>query len=337
MTTPRARAWRITLRLLFAAFLIGVAVLLYRQARTLDWAEIGAAIVSSDPLTLSAAMLLSATSYLSYASFDLIGRRYVGHSVPVLRVLAIGATSYAFNLNIGALVGSAGFRLRLYSRSGVGPADIARIIALAISGNWSGYVLLAGLLLATRQVDLPPDWARGSNLLQGLGVTMLVVICAYPLVCAFSATRRWTFRGHAIELPSLQIALMQIGNSLINWFAIATTLWVLLPSVAYPQVLAAVLLSAVAGALAHIPAGIGVMEAVFVMLLSDRLPTSQIVAALLTYRAVYYLLPLLLAIALYFLLEHRARRTDASPADGSPQTKNKCPGSHRGPCHPDEG
>jgi uncharacterized membrane protein YbhN (UPF0104 family) len=42
---------------------------------------------------------------------------------PVARgtVMQVSFTSYAFNLNLGSLVGGIGFRYRLYSRAGLGP------------------------------------------------------------------------------------------------------------------------------------------------------------------------------------------------------------------------
>ena len=59
--------------------------------------------------------------------------------------------------------------------------------------------------------------------------------------------------------------------------------------------------------MAHIPAGIGVLEAVFVAMLGHAVPPTQVIAALLAYRALYYLGPLLVAIALYLGIEFRGR------------------------------
>jgi uncharacterized membrane protein YbhN (UPF0104 family) len=86
----------------------------------------------------------------------------------------------------------------------------------------------------------------------------------------------------------------------------ATILFVLLDrELAWPLVLATLLLSAVASAMVHIPAGIGVLEAVFVAVLGTLAPEPRLLAALLAYRAVYYLLPLLLALAFYAAFEAR--------------------------------
>ena len=86
--------------------------------------------------------------------------------------------------------------------------------------------------------------------------------------------------------------------------------------VAYHEVLGALLAAAVAGVITHVPAGLGVLEAVFVALLVGQVPKEQLLAVLLIYRALYYLAPLIVATLMYVLLEARlkkARRGDAAP------------------------
>ncbi|MEO7937989.1 MAG: UPF0104 family protein, partial [Burkholderiaceae bacterium] len=70
--------------------------------------------------------------------------------------------------------------------------------------------------------------------------------------------------------------------------------------------------AAIAGVVIHVPAGLGVIEAVFVALLVSRMPQSEILAAMLTYRALYYLGPLLLALVGYGIFEWRLRRVPAA-------------------------
>jgi hypothetical protein len=67
----------------------------------------------------------------------------------------------------------------------------------------------------------------------------------------------------------------------------------------------------VAGALTHVPAGLGVLEGVYVAALHGRLPASEILAAVLAYRAVHHILPLCLALPAYGLDEVLARRQPA--------------------------
>jgi uncharacterized membrane protein YbhN (UPF0104 family) len=64
-----------------------------------------------------------------------------------------------------------------------------------------------------------------------------------------------------------------------------------------------------------VPAGLGVLEAVFVALLSHVVPVPKLLAALLAWRAIYYLAPLAAATVVYAVVEARARR-DARRAGG---------------------
>jgi hypothetical protein len=58
---------------------------------------------------------------------------------------------------------------------------------------------------------------------------------------------------------------------------------------------------------AHVPAGLGVFEFVFVALLSHVMSESRLIGALLGYRAVYYILPLIIASLLYLWMEVHAK------------------------------
>jgi uncharacterized membrane protein YbhN (UPF0104 family) len=76
-------------------------------------------------------------------------------------------------------------------------------------------------------------------------------------------------------------------------------------NIAYIPVLGTLLVSAIAGAIAHIPGGIGVTESVFVTFFSSSMPHTDILGAMFVYRAMYYLGPLVLAGVCYLLLETR--------------------------------
>jgi glycosyltransferase 2 family protein len=102
------------------------------------------------------------------------------------------------------------------------------------------------------------------------------------------------------------MALAQIAISTLNWLLIAAIVFLLLEgALPYPTVLATLLIAAVAGVLTHVPAGLGVLEAVFVTLLSSQLPAAEILAGLLAYRGIYYLAPLAIATACYLAFEAR--------------------------------
>ena len=61
--------------------------------------------------SLLPAALLAAASYAVYSCYDLLSRHYTGHDLPTRRVICTTFISYAFNLNLGSLVGGLGFPL----------------------------------------------------------------------------------------------------------------------------------------------------------------------------------------------------------------------------------
>jgi uncharacterized membrane protein YbhN (UPF0104 family) len=295
------------------AFLLAVATLISSEARKVEWSLVFATIRGLPGTTLLAALGLAAASHALYSTFDLLGRRYTGHRLPARTVIAVTFISYAFNLNFGTLVGGAGARLRLYLQLGLGLDPTARVLTLSMLTNWIGYPLLAGIVLLLQPIPLPLGWLRAANVHWVLGATLVLVPVAYLLACGFLRARVLQFRGHRLKLPSLRMAVLQVGLSTLNWSVMAALIWTLLGGrVDYAAVLCALLAAAVAGVLSHVPAGIGVLEAVFVALLGDQVPKETLIATLLAYRAVYYLLPLAVAAALYFAFELRLRRTKAT-------------------------
>lgn len=313
LSSPRS-GWRALVRQRWFApavallFLALVGWLIADHVREIDWGEVRAALAAYRASTLAAAAALVLASHLTYASYELIGRRYLGHALSTGRVLGVGFVSYAFNLNLGSLVGGVGFRLRLYSKLGLDAAQIGRLIALSLVTNWSGWLLLAGATFALRQIALPPSFPLPAGLLQALGIAMLALPLAYAAACFFARRREWSWRGHHFALPSGRLALAQIGASSLNWALIGAVVWQLMPrELGFGTVLATQLSAAVVAVPTHVPGGLGVLEAVYVAMLGARVPTATLLAALLAFRALYYVLPLAAA-ALHLALELGARR-----------------------------
>ena len=312
------RGWPRLKRVLVGALFLAVAGLLVRYAREVDWPAVAAVVRGYAGHTLLLAGALAAASYALYCCYDLIGRHQVGHRLPAPPVLATAFVSYAFNLNLGALVGGVALRYRLYSRLGLAVQTITQVLALSMLTNWLGYLALAGATFIAFPLALPEHWSLGGTSLRPLGLLLLATAAAYLLVCFGVGRRVWRWRGHQFRLPSGGMALVQLALSVANWMCIAGVVTVLLGGrVGYPSVLGVLLIAAVAGVLTHVPAGLGVLEAVFIALLSHRVAQAELLGALLAYRAIYYLAPLALALGVYLSLEARAKRAAASwAADG---------------------
>ena len=283
-----------------------VAWLLYAQAREIHWDEVGASLTAIPLRNLVLAIALAMLGHGIYACYDLLSRRYVGFDLGTARVMVTTFVSYAFNLNLGALVGGLGFRYRLYSRQGLDDGQITRTIAFSMWTNWFGYLVLVGLLFLLLPTGVPADWPLAGAVQRLTGALLLALSIGYLVACGRARQRRWTIRGHRFALPSLRLALMQLLVACANWMVMGGIIWTLLDyRVDYAQLLSAVLIAAVAGVIVQIPAGLGVIEAVLVTLLGGEVPKSEILGTLLAYRAIYYLGPLLIALPVYAGLEAR--------------------------------
>lgn len=300
--------WPWAKRLLNLAFFALVTYLLVTQARTVEWDQVFATVRKRSVNELVTATLLAAGSFALYSCFDLLGRYYTGHQLRPARVMTVNFISYAFNLNMGSLIGGVAFRYRLYSRLGLDTETITRVLAMSMLTNWLGYLLLAGLAFWWLPITLPPDWKIGAGALRVLGFALFAAAVAYLTLCTFARKRTWTIRGHELTLPSLRFALMQLLMSSVNWSLMAGAMYMLLDQkISYPAVLQVLLVAAIAGVITHVPAGLGVLEAVFVALLAHLMPKNELLASLLTYRAIYYLGPLAVATVVYLLVEARAK------------------------------
>ncbi len=273
-----------------------VLVLLARQARAIDWPQVWSALQQQPAGTLALAAVLALLSHALFSSYELVGRHEIGHRVPIARTLGIGAVCYAFNLNFGSLVGALAMKLRLYGRAGLKARQVARLIVLSIVTNWSGYLFVGGCVLLLAPPPLPAPIDGSDTAPRALGAVLIALALGYVAACALRRGRELRVRRHRFALPGLRVALWQLVVSAANWSLMGAIVWLLLAqAVPYATVLGVLLLAAVAGVITHVPAGLGVLEAVFVASLGDQIATPTLLAALLSYRAVYYLVPLALA------------------------------------------
>ena len=292
------------------AFFGLVAYLLVLQARSIEWGQVLSSLQNYPVLDAWGAVALAAASYLLYSCFDLLGRRYTGHTLPAPTVMRLTFVSYAFNLNLGSVIGGIAFRYRLYSRLGLAFSTITRIMSLSMLANWMGYLLLAGLVFSIQPPALPAGWKIDAFQLRLIGFGLLALAASYLGACALSRRRSFSLRGHEIELPSLRMAGLQLAMGAGNWLLMSGIVFVLLQHrIDFFSVSSVLLLAGIAGVITHIPGNLGVLEAVFLALLSDRMPAHDLLAGLVAYRVIYFLMPLLAAVVMYLAMEAKAKKT----------------------------
>jgi len=115
-------------------------------------------------------------------------------------------------------------------------------------------------------------------------------------------------------LPTPTIAVGQALISAIEWTLAGAVLYVLLPpsGLSFLQFLGAFFIAMLLGMASHVPGGVGVFEGLIVLLLKPYLTSGQLLPALVVYRAVYYLLPLAVALIGIVTDEMRQRRVQAA-------------------------
>lgn len=273
--------------------------------------DIKAAWRAMDARDMVLALALTAASYATLTLYDVLALRIVGRPLPY-RIAALASfTSYTLSHNLGlSLLTGGSARYRVYSAAGLSAADTARVVAIASMTFWTGIFCLAGAMLAGHPqtlslggVALPLMWQRGT------GVALLATV-ALGMLCAGPHGRTLRLARLTLPLPSRSQIAAQIGVAAVDLAAASAALFVLVPGVHagdFPAFFIGYTLAIIAVLVTHVPGGIGIFEAVMVAALpAENRP--GLVAALLAYRLIYYLLPLLLGAILVAVQEGRRWR-----------------------------
>ena len=260
---------------------------------------------------LALALLLTAVAYAVLPGYDAIALSYVDHPLPIRRIAFGSFIAYALSHSLGFPLLSGGpVRYRFWSAWGLSTSEIAQAISFAGATFIIGMVAVAGGVLLLEPGSTIDLLHLPVTSLKPLGALCLLLVAGYLIL---TTTRYKTFRLFEWEfpVPSTRLALAQLGVAVVDWTAAGAVLYVLLPSgyrLAFLPVLGVFLIAQFAGILSHVPGGLGVFEAIVVVLLRPRVPAASILGALLAYRVVYYLLPLVLALTFLIAFEVQRQR-----------------------------
>jgi phosphatidylglycerol lysyltransferase len=275
------------------------------------WRGVAHGVPASRVLT---ALVLTAAGYAVLAGYDLLALAYAGRPLPAGRALFASFVAYGIGQSVGfgALAG-ASVRWRLWTRWGLTPAEVARGVAFTTTTFWLGVLLVGGGVLATSADAARLVWPHHALLPRLAGALCLALAAAY-LSWGLLVRRALVLRGRTLPAPTPRLVLAQAAVSALDWVLAGATLWALLPrtpGLALVPVLGAFMVAQLAGLLSHLPGGVAVFDATALLLLVPRAGAGNagaLGAALVAYRAVYYLLPLALAGAAFLLHELLPRR-----------------------------
>jgi phosphatidylglycerol lysyltransferase len=286
---------------LIGAALLAVSALLFDALRGLlrevSYAEVVQQIATQPATALLLSGLATVLSYLVLTGYDFSALTYVGVQVRRTTVVLTSFIAYALGntVGLGVLTGGA-VRMRLYTAAGIDAARVAQAAAFNAGAFVIGMTAFgaAGLLWGAPDVaELVriPSW-----LLRAIAILLLLAVGALVVAAARSREikilNRWPVR-----LPPPELAIRQLLISALDLSASAAALWFLLPAdiVSLPAFFAWYAMAVALGLLSHVPGGLGVFEAVILLACGGRAPPEQIIGALVLYRIIYYLLPLIAA------------------------------------------
>lgn len=296
----RIRAWKGPLMVvaMLAVAAIGLAALhgLLAEVRLKD---IRHAVHMIPDWRLASALALTAVSYVALTFYDYVALRIVGRPLPWRTAALASFCSYTLSHNLGlSLLTGGSARYRIYTAAGLEAGDIARIIASAGLSFWGGVFLLAGGLMLVHPADIGfVAGAVGMPLQRLAGGAILLAAVAVLFLLARPGRAPRLF-GWRIALPTQGQALAQVGVACIDLAAASAALFILVPGIAptlYPTLFLAYALAIIVTLVSHVPGGLGIFEAVIVATLPD-VDRPSLLAALIAYRLIYYLIPLLLGV-----------------------------------------
>lgn len=290
------------------ALFLGALEVLRRELAAVTWPALSAGVLATPPSRLVMAVLLTALNYAVLTGYDFIGFATIKKSLAWWRIASASFLAYAIANNVGfALVSGASVRYRFYRRWHLTGDQISRIVFSYTITFWLGLLALGGLSLV-----LVPWPAQEGAMAAPLGWLLIAISLGYVMLTAVTSGPIVVGR-FAVALPPPRLALAQLALSSADWALAGAVLFVLLPPSAAPfaVVLSAFLAAQLLGLASHVPGGVGVFEGLLTLLLQPYLDSSVLLPALVVYRAIYYLLPLTVALVGLVADETRQRRSKA--------------------------
>jgi phosphatidylglycerol lysyltransferase len=283
---------------------------LRRELAEFHLAHILLSLRSISRRALGTAILCTTASYVLLGFYDVLALRYINKAVPYTRALFTSFIAYAFGHNFGiAALTSVAVRYRLYSAAGLSAADVATVSAFCGVTTAIGLGVLAGVSFIGAPLQGVHAVHLNHDIVFAIGVGLLAAVVVYAMWSLFGPAQI-EFEGWALRAPTPGIALSQILLAITDLAISALVLWFLLPegnSVSLLIFAGAYSAAMTAAVVSHVPGGIGVFESLVVLAL-PAIPADQLIGSLLAWRAVYYLLPLLVAAILFGGQELRTQR-----------------------------
>jgi phosphatidylglycerol lysyltransferase len=286
----------------------GLIFLVRGLSRDIDYHAIVRSVREIPRRLIWISIAYTALSYLSLVARDERALAYIGAKVataPLLLASFCGST-LGNAIGFGPLTGKA-VRDRVYGAVGIPSEQIDRAMLFIEVGFAVGIAVFG----ATSALLAGPKFAgllSLSPVILRIIATMLLLVMAVLLAMSARRRRDITVGGLSLAMPSARVAQLQVGLAAIDLLCAGAALWVLMPSASIGFFgFAAIFSAAIAlGVISRVPGGLGVFETVIFVGMAPFTPHNHLAAALLIYRGVYFVMPLMLAAASLAAFELRS-------------------------------
>ncbi|MFN3350615.1 lysylphosphatidylglycerol synthase domain-containing protein [Pseudorhodoplanes sp.] len=277
------------------------AVVLFRMLRGIDVNEVINALRATPSYDIVLAALFVAFGYFTLTFYDLFALRTIGRKdVSYATAALAGFTSYSVGHNVGASAFTGGaVRYRVYSAHGVSAIEVAKICFIAGLTFWLGNATVLGLGIfyapeAASAINQLPEWFNRT--LAGITIAVLIAYVTWVWIRPRAIGRD----GWKVTLPGGPLTFLQIVIGIVDLGCCAAAMYLLLPQQPHIDfiLLAVIFVSAtLLGFASHSPGGLGVFDAAMLVALW-QFNTEELLASLLLFRLLYYIIPFTLALAI---------------------------------------
>ena len=298
--------YRQPLGLAVTLLLFSIALIACRHLLSeLDLYALHDSLLSVPLPALGGALAATAVGFVVLLGYEWSASRYANVQLPTRTLILGGFTAFAIGNAVGlSLLSGGSVRYRLYARHGLGAVEVARMTLFASLSLGCALPPLAALATLSNLPAASVALHLHTSVLAAVAVTILALSALLavgiyrrrlpeqpiPHNLLVRAGRR------TLRLPGLNLTLMQLVITALDVGAAAIVLYLLLPDAPpFGAFLLVYLLALAAGVLSHVPGGVGVFEAILLAAFADQLGAAPLAAALLLYRLIYVVLPLLLA------------------------------------------
>ena len=312
-------------------FFLLAAFMLWWQLREYSVSDILSALLAIPWINLIMACVACVAGYLTLSLYDFLALRYVGGHVSWWKWMLAGILGFAISNNAGhAVVSGGAIRYRLYTRWRISGSDIVKML------TFSGFTFFLGCsAILILGYFLVPSALLDRSVGASLGINTLFIICTAAVLAYFATTILFYKKSIKIgsikfQVPTTKTAFIQMLLGAADSILAGLVLYCcLLPFVQIPfgTYIGLFVIAQTTGIFSQVPGGIGVFESIFLLALPESVDKADIFGALLAYRIIYYLLPLIGAGGLFFIYENwlraRMKRWLAEAKEKLPQIPEK--------------